>query len=1328
MIDPYEHVPRPEDPRRNRAHPSQDDDESRASRLVARTDWLEARRLYWSGETAFTDGDDQEETSDGSSTNSAPRDVIPGIRSIRHCLNDRLEGKRSAVYSYRLNYPDRYPSRTGSLRALSGYLDPDIGLELIDRQKISQTARALSAWDRHWQHVSRLLPQPERQRARRRARLRRTAALVEVASDEDHLSSSRSLALEEYCLYVGSDASRPSRRLSPMLLREALGQRNRSSLDGRQVASLAASRRNVDMGADQSRPLGKVGRALREWPIDLLATCTTDDSVTSWLLRKTQTGDADFLNEPLVVNAVDEYTASVGTGGLQEALSALGGLASIVEQFREEPRRRAGLFLQVLEQGTQVDPLTSEYRSKTRLEELAPLLGQAVDDGWKRGPFEQSGLLNHGQVESLWEFFFGARMPEDLWHDIRGRIEEAADLQGEVDDLSSVADVIYEVIPARSQCAHWSELGVLIGRSVARTNDPVDVANGVHHWLLACRRLIPPGNPHSGNSESLRIAVSMLGLSLVFTRWSPDQLRHLYRNLVESPDAFVPGTEDISIPSEAAIWHSEQTAPVSMRRLPPIALAPVRFTLTQRDCRLIRGHSILAKRLSELLDRKVVRLGVAARWVGTLTRVKKEYGHLPYLNTDWVDLVALRHAELARRLPEWLERLLERPPDDRFVNDTFVLELTGLVEALGAFCLPTRHEVGNESERQEFLFNAIGPNAVLTRRVRRGIRQGLRTRDSSLELSNLYWALIVAFLRNRKSDALFRDGGLSEALLTQCLSVDRTSSIADPLFRFSDGDSHFFSAALGLRLYGGDSTPTRDAEAIADLMEEAYHRHRSNPERLRKLARYIDEDSDLRETLRAAHREADLAPTGCLRILERLELVDRIRPAASVEQLLDPWKHQGRESRYKLPEWLHEWEDDLGRIRSLREVYDADNDLPNTLTDIVDRPQKLEKERKHLERKAQQGKLDNDARPRLERLRRYTEQPEDIRAWVRQDLAAEVPTHLAIAQIEALKATLDRQLDDYWKQVLGESPPEQSSGWETALSLYWELKDGGENFSVLRRLLRHRLEGATSNWKMSVRANQEYLSELRKADIEVRHWLERHETKLLYGRHRLTAYTASNPLEIFQMGKRFGTCLTPGKSHDYAVVANAAEVNKRVLYVRDRDGSVVGRKLVLMAPDGRLWGFRSYGKGRSGKRGQLVKLSLELLSLQIAQHCGASLGHEESANRLESEYDEGDLSLFCEGYLEYPEPFDWWIRELQHGRTVEEILTEFPKGTGSDGGITADARFVLWLERSEPELVSGAREQWSPNWDQLKDLERSDRQAVKAVCGGQTRIVQRRQS
>ena len=204
-----------------------------------------------------------------------------------------------------------------------------------------------------------------------------------------------------------------------------------------------------------------------------------------------------------------------------------------------------------------------------------------------------------------------------------------------------------------------------------------------------------------------------------------------------------------------------------------------------------------------------------------------------------------------------------------------------------------------------------------------------------------------------------------------------------------------------------------------------------------------------------------------------------------------------------------------------------------------------------------------------------------------------------------------------------------------------------DNRRMLRRLLRHAARG-DRDWMRELGPNRAFLGTLAAAGCKPDEWLAERSLVIAGPSGPLRARVTTDPLEVLQMGSLFGTCLSAGRFNAHAAVAAAIEVNKRVVYVKDAAGRVLGRQLLALTSAGEVIGFTSYGAAAEEpeRHGAWVKLALELLALDIARASGARLMTDA---RLASGLDDADeraLVLFCRGYVDSPESFDWWIEAL----------------------------------------------------------------------------------
>ncbi len=107
-------------------------------------------------------------------------------------------------------------------------------------------------------------------------------------------------------------------------------------------------------------------------------------------------------------------------------------------------------------------------------------------------------------------------------------------------------------------------------------------------------------------------------------------------------------------------------------------------------------------------------------------------------------------------------------------------------------------------------------------------------------------------------------------------------------------------------------------------------------------------------------------------------------------------------------------------------------------------------------------------------------------------------------------------------------------------------------------------------------ANRRFLDGMRAAGIDPEPWLDTTSREVRVGAgDRIDLALCADPLEVFEMGAHFDTCLSPDAFNYFSVVANAADINKRVLYAR-RGERVVGRCLLALTDAFAIVTFNPY--------------------------------------------------------------------------------------------------------------------------------------------------------
>jgi hypothetical protein len=393
--------------------------------------------------------------------------------------------------------------------------------------------------------------------------------------------------------------------------------------------------------------------------------------------------------------------------------------------------------------------------------------------------------------------------------------------------------------------------------------------------------------------------------------------------------------------------------------------------------------------------------------------------------------------------------------------------------------------------------------------------------------------------------------------------------------------------------------------------------------------------------------------------------------------------------------------------RLLRVIRHNGGRLPQRLLDVVMRRSRLDSERRTLEESA--DVTNPKVAARLRNLRSYLDDPDRLRAWVERDLRKTLDASADEATLSAMEGLTQRVMERRVRRLAGGPPPPgyEPGDWDNAVRLYFSIQ---RNRGILRRLLRQEAGDKDARVRDHA-ANRRFLDAMRRRGIDIEVWTGRFTETSQTPNGPLTVSLETDPLKVLQMGNYFRTCLAEGGCNAFATVANACEANKRVAYVRDARGAVVGRKLLAMTAAGRILGFRSYGAGdfesweaEEGPRSNpWVKIVLDVFCRRLADACRTTL--HPFPREPEGDPDPGcdaKLNLFAQWYNDGAEAFDrWWLDQspdelragVVGGGAVFDCLLAELEGLAASGKQEGSAvagpalRAALWLGEDAAELV-----------------------------------------
>lgn len=232
-----------------------------------------------------------------------------------------------------------------------------------------------------------------------------------------------------------------------------------------------------------------------------------------------------------------------------------------------------------------------------------------------------------------------------------------------------------------------------------------------------------------------------------------------------------------------------------------------------------------------------------------------------------------------------------------------------------------------------------------------------------------------------------------------------------------------------------------------------------------------------------------------------------------------------------------------------------------------DRRAAQERERAHL---AGMTARTPEQDERLGRLQRgEVEVPDPDKA--RRRLAERVRELHALAYEARLDAIFRGIVKEVWGISLGKLTP----AWHDAVRFSFAIDDNRE---LLGAVLRAAAEGADLDRTRP--ANRAWIEEVQ-GRFDVDAWLAPRARDVTIAGATMRLAIERDPVEVLRMGIPFDTCLSlEGGSNSASTVVNAADANKRVIYLRDRAGKILARKLIAVSTDATLIGYHLYATAK----------------------------------------------------------------------------------------------------------------------------------------------------
>jgi hypothetical protein len=302
-----------------------------------------------------------------------------------------------------------------------------------------------------------------------------------------------------------------------------------------------------------------------------------------------------------------------------------------------------------------------------------------------------------------------------------------------------------------------------------------------------------------------------------------------------------------------------------------------------------------------------------------------------------------------------------------------------------------------------------------------------------------------------------------------------------------------------------------------------------------------------------------------------------------------------------IPDWIKKFPESIHKL--LCHLNKVSRNAEKTAEKILEKDfpskKKLENELIHLNKKA----IDNSSlNKRILNLQQRLSAAPRISPGRMENLSLKI--NRAISRI--LFDTFAAETKVLWQNCLAKitgfsQQPDWLMTMETAeIILAFNELPKSENQTLARQLLKERLKEPP--WDLrNEPANKKFIQSLEQNRINMKPWLNgigeiicRDDKK-----QNIHLSFAEDPLDIFFMGAHFNTCLSPGNCNFFSVVANAADINKRIIYGKTANGTVVGRCLIGLTAQGSILTFHPYSHIAGNQFAEMVKIFITELSRQM---------------------------------------------------------------------------------------------------------------------------------
>lgn len=273
----------------------------------------------------------------------------------------------------------------------------------------------------------------------------------------------------------------------------------------------------------------------------------------------------------------------------------------------------------------------------------------------------------------------------------------------------------------------------------------------------------------------------------------------------------------------------------------------------------------------------------------------------------------------------------------------------------------------------------------------------------------------------------------------------------------------------------------------------------------------------------------------------------------------------------ELPDEIRHWVSRLGYYQRMCGKQVA---LPQSVLKILDARRREDREVFYLREAQTCGLADDRMMARLDLLEKRQRKGQTVPERRVLKKLQEACAHTAL---DAVRLLLRDEARRVWRQLLEQEPAKHLSEGQVVSIAAWAVGLDKPSLFRVRELL-YIWDEAGLPYRKKLSLNTPWIKAAEER-IDIDAWIAPRPFDTIIDGLPVQIGIAADPYRTLLMGTYFETCLSLDDFNNKAVLANAYDANKAVVFALDAQGQVLARKLVCINAKFKLIGYRTYVQG-----------------------------------------------------------------------------------------------------------------------------------------------------